>query len=95
MDIDIILDNKLSYIESLFLQPNYSKSDIYIALNLVKQSFQMLKESHDGQWIFQRHLNDNSEARYLVDDEQSFHHLIPDRSFIENNIQYFSFFYFH
>lgn len=88
LDIDIILDNKLSYIESLFLQPNYSKIDIYIALNLVKQSFQMLKESHDGQWIFQRHLNDNSEARYLVDDEQSFHHLIPDRSFIENNIQW-------
>ena len=88
LDIDIILSNKLGYIESLFIAQNYNKDDIDIALNVVKQSIKMLKESIDGQWIFQHHLNDKSEVHYLLEQEHTFDHLIPDRSFIDNNVQW-------
>ena len=48
----------------------------------------MLKESIDGQWIFQHHLNDKSEVHYLLGQEHTFNRLIPDRSFIDNNVQW-------
>ena len=48
----------------------------------------MLKESSDGRWISRSYLNDNSEAHYLMENEKNSNLLIPDRSFIENNIQW-------
>ncbi len=88
LDVDLILRNKLSYIESLFITNNFTKNDISIALKLVKDSITMLKESSDGRWISRSYLNDNSEAHYLMENEKNSNLLIPDRSFIENNIQW-------
>ena len=88
LDIDKILCNKLDYIESLFLAKNFKKKDIQIGLNLVKRSMEMLMKSPDGQWVISRYLDDNSEANYLLENNEISGQLIPDRSFIQNNIQW-------
>ena len=88
LDIDKVLSNKLDYIKSLYLEKNFKKDDIRVALNLVKKSLEMLKKSPDGQWIVNRYLADNSEVSYLLENNNSSTQYIPDRSFIESSIQW-------
>ena len=88
IDINKILCNKLDYIESLYLGKNFKKKDIKIGLNLVKKSLEMLKKTSDGQWILNRYLADNSEVSYLLENNDTTTKHIPDRSFIENDIQW-------
>ena len=86
--IDKILSNKLDYTESLYLGKNFNKKDIKIGLNLVKKSLEMLKKTSDGRWILNRYLADNSEVSYLLESNNTTTQHIPDRSFIENDIQW-------
>ena len=88
LDIDKILCNKLDYTESLYLGKNFKKKDIKIGLNLVKKSLEMLKKTSDGRWILNRYLADNSEVSYLLESNNTTTQHIPDRSFIENDIQW-------
>ena len=88
LDIDKILRNKLDYTESLYLGKNFKKKDIKIGLNLVKKSLEMLKKTSDGRWILNRYLADNSEVSYLLESNNTTTQHIPDRSFIENDIQW-------
>jgi ATP-dependent exoDNAse (exonuclease V) beta subunit len=88
LDIDKILSNKLDYTESLYLGKNFKKKDIKIGLNLVKKSLEMLKKTSDGRWILNRYLADNSEVSYLLESNNTTTQHIPDRSFIENDIQW-------
>jgi ATP-dependent exoDNAse (exonuclease V) beta subunit len=88
LDIDKILSNKLDYTESLYLEKNFKKKDIKIGLNLVKKSLEMLKKTSDGRWILNRYLADNSEVSYLLESNNTTTQHIPDRSFIENDIQW-------
>ena len=88
LDIDKILCNKLDYTESLYLGKNFKKKDIKIGLNLVKKSLEMLKKTSDGRWILNRYLADNSEVSYLLESNNTSTQHIPDRSFIENDIQW-------
>ena len=88
LDVDKILSNKLDYTESLYLEKNFKKKDIKIGLNLVKKSLEMLKKTSDGRWILNRYLADNSEVSYLLESNNTTTQHIPDRSFIENDIQW-------
>ena len=88
LDIDKILCNKLDYTESLYLGKNFKKKDIKIGLNLVKKSLEMLKKTSDGRWILNRYLADNSEVSYLLESNNTTTQHIPDRSFIENDVQW-------
>ena len=88
LDIDKLLRNKLDYTESLYLGKNFKKKDIKIGLNLVKKSLEMLKKTSDGRWILNRYLADNSEVSYLLESNNTTTQHIPDRSFIENDIQW-------
>ena len=88
LDIDKILCNKLDYTESLYLGKNFKKKDIKIGLNLVKKSLEMLKKTSDGRWILNRYLADNSEVSYFLESNNITTQHIPDRSFIENDIQW-------
>ena len=88
LDVDKILSNKLNYTESLYLEKNFKKKDIKIGLNLVKKSLEMLKKTSDGRWILNRYLADNSEVSYLLESNNTTTQHIPDRSFIENDIQW-------
>ena len=88
LDIDKLLCNKLDYTESLYLGKNFKKKDIKIGLNLVKKSLEMLKKTSDGRWILNRYLADNSEVSYLLESNNTTTQHIPDRSFIENDIQW-------
>jgi ATP-dependent exoDNAse (exonuclease V) beta subunit len=88
LDVDKILSNKLDYTESLYLEKNFKKKDIKIGLNLVKKSLEMLKKTSDGRWILNRYLADNSEVSYLLESNNTTTQYIPDRSFIENDIQW-------
>ena len=88
LDIDKILCNKLDYTESLYLGKNFKKKDIKIGLNLVQKSLEMLKKTSDGRWILNRYLADNSEVSYLLESNNTTTQHIPDRSFIENDIQW-------
>ena len=88
LDVDKILSNKLDYTESLYLEKNFKKNDIKIGLNLVKKSLEMLKKTSDGRWILNRYLADNSEVSYLLESNNTTTQHIPDRSFIENDIQW-------
>ena len=88
LDVDKILSNKLDYTESLYLGKNFKKKDIKIGLNLVKKSLEMLKKTSDGRWILNRYLADNSEVSYLLESNNTTTQHIPDRSFIENDIQW-------
>ncbi|MDC6467047.1 UvrD-helicase domain-containing protein [Methylophilaceae bacterium] len=88
LDIDKLLCNKLDYTESLYLGKNFKKKDIKIGLNLVKKSLEMLKKTPDGRWILNRYLADNSEVSYLLESNNTTTQHIPDRSFIENDIQW-------
>jgi len=88
LDIDTLLSNKLDYIRSLFTLNKFKLKDINHAINLVKRSLEMLKKSPDGQWIMSKHIDDNSESGYLIQVDDDTNQLIPDRSFIENNIQW-------
>ena len=88
LDIDKILCNKIDYTESLYLGKNFKKKDIKIGLNLVKKSLEMLKKTSDGRWILNRYLADNSEVSYLLESNNTTTQHIPDRSFIENDIQW-------
>ena len=88
LDVDKILSNKLDYTESLYLGKNFKKKDIKIGLNLVMKSLEMLKKTSDGRWILNRYLADNSEVSYLLESNNTTTQHIPDRSFIENDIQW-------
>ncbi|MDC6476652.1 UvrD-helicase domain-containing protein [Methylophilaceae bacterium] len=88
LDIDKLLCNKLDYTESLYLGKNFKKKDIKIGLNLVQKSLEMLKKTSDGRWILNRYLADNSEVSYLLESNNTTTQHIPDRSFIENDIQW-------
>ena len=88
LDVDKVLSNKLDYTESLYLEKNFKKKDIKIGLNLVKKSLEMLKKTSDGRWILNRYLADNSEVSYLLESNNTTTQHIPDRSFIENDIQW-------
>ncbi|HCK03814.1 MAG TPA: hypothetical protein DHV86_03490, partial [Methylophilaceae bacterium] len=82
---DNILSNKLSFINSLFLEKSYSENEIKIAINLILQSLKWLKDGTDGRWIYRLHNEDKIESRYQITTQEIECTLIPDRAFIEGN----------
>ena len=88
LDIDKLLSKKLSFINDIFTKNNFSKPEIDSAIKVVKVSLLSLKNSEDGQWVYQLHEDEGMEVNYLHTINNEIKTLIPDRIFIEDDIRW-------
>ena len=88
LDINILLSNKLTYIYSLFITNNFSESEINSAIGVVKKSLISLQKSNAGQWIYKLHKEEGMEVNYLQTINDEIKTLIPDRTFIEDDVRW-------
>jgi len=86
--IDNLLENSLNYFEDYFTHYRFSKDDTSYAIEQIKIAIHKLKTTKDGQWITNQFEDDLSEIRYSIDDPGQSISLIPDRTFIENNVRW-------
>ena len=86
--IDNLLENSLNYFKDYFTHYRFSKDDTSYAIEQIKIAIHKLKTTKDGQWITNQFEDDLSEIKYSIDDPGQSISLIPDRTFIENNVRW-------
>ena len=86
--IDNLSKNSLNYFEDYFTYYRFSKDDTSYAIEQIKIAIHKLKTTQDGQWITNQFEDDLSEMKYSIDDLGQSISLIPDRTFIENNVRW-------
>ncbi len=86
--IDNLLEKSLNYFEDYFTHYRFSKDDTSYAIEQIKIAIHKLKTTKDGQWITNQFEDDLSEMKYSIDDLGQSISLIPDRTFIENNVRW-------
>jgi len=86
--IDNLLEKSLNYFEDYFTHYRFSKDDISYAIEQIKIAIHKLKTTQDGQWITNQFEDDLSEMKYSIDNLGQSISLIPDRTFIENNVRW-------
>jgi len=86
--INNLLENSLNYFEDYFTHSRFSKDDTSYAIEQIKIAIHKLKTTQDGQWITNQFEDDLSEMKYSIDDLGQSISLIPDRTFIENNVRW-------
>jgi ATP-dependent helicase/nuclease subunit A len=88
IDIDKLLSKKLSFIYNIFVKNNFSEGEINPLIKVVKKSLLSLKNSKDGQWIYQLHEDEGMEINYLHTVNNKTEILIPDRTFIQDGTRW-------